>query len=211
MRVSRGGGFTLLEVLAAVAILGIAYITLGSTGIQGLQHEGEARRRLQASLIADAVIAEIESQLEAGVAPPLGQDEREVDGFTIAIEVTPFTIDVPEEAEGSGQRLGNARSRLGGADAQEQQPVIEGPSLLGGGKGPNVSPLRKIDARVVWTEGVGERSVSRTTFGLDREAAGPTIDAIEQAQAAAQGQQPQGRDAENPLGGGESGPIGNQQ
>ena len=44
----RPDGFTLLEVLASVAILGIAYITLGSSGIQGLQHEGEARRRLEA-------------------------------------------------------------------------------------------------------------------------------------------------------------------
>lgn len=211
MRSRSPGGFTLLEVLAAVAILGIAYITLGSSGIQGLQHEGEAKRRLKASLIADSAIAEIEMQLEAGVTPPLGQNESEVDDFAIAIEVAPFSIDIPEEDESSGKRLGNARSRLGGSDATPQ-PVIEGPSLLGGGKGPAAqSPLRKIDVRVVWNEGFAERSVVRTTFGLDREAAGPTIDAIEQAQAAAQGQQQQGADAANPLGGGESGPVGNPQ
>jgi hypothetical protein len=65
--------------------------------------------------------------------------------------------------------------------------------------------------RVSWNEGFGERTLSRTTFGLDREAAGPTIDAIE-AQAAAQGQrQAPGAGAANPLGGGESGPIGNPQ
>ncbi len=204
------GGFTLLEVMAAVAILGIAYITLGSSGIQGLQHEGEARRRFRASLLADSALAEIEAQLEAGVAPPLGQDEREDDGFKVAIEVTPFTIDIPEEEAASGKRLGNARSRLGGADAQSSQPLIPGPSLLGGGKGPGgASPLRRIDVHVVWEEGFAERSVSRTTFGIDREAAGPTIDAIEQAQAA--GQQQQGGAAANPLGGGESGTIGTPQ
>ena len=38
----RREGFTLLEVLAAVAILGIAYIALGSSGIQGLQHDQQA-------------------------------------------------------------------------------------------------------------------------------------------------------------------------
>jgi hypothetical protein len=198
-------------VLAAVAILGIAYITLGSSGIQGLQHEGEAKRRLRASLLADSAVAEIEMQLEAGVTPPLGQDEREVDGFAIAIEVAPFSIEIPEETDESGKRLGNARSRLGGSDASPQ-PAIEGPSLLGGGKGPGAqSPLRRIDVRVAWNEGFAERSVARTTFGLDREAAGPTIDAIERAQAEAQGQQSQGGEAANPLGGGESGTIGNPE
>ena len=63
----RDGGFTLLEVMAAVAILAIAYISLGSGGMQGLQHEGEARRKLQASLLADSVLSEI----EAGIAPAL--------------------------------------------------------------------------------------------------------------------------------------------
>jgi prepilin-type N-terminal cleavage/methylation domain-containing protein len=211
-RSQRRAGFTLLEVLAAVAILGIAYITLGSSGIQGLQHEGEAKRRLQASLLADSALADVETQLEAGVTPPLGQEERETDGFKVSIEVSPFSIDIPDEAGTTGKRLGKARSRLGGSEAQSAQPVIPGPSLIGAGKGPGaVSPLRKIDVRVVWNEGFGERTVARTTFGIDREAAGPTIDAIEQSQAAAQGQQPQGGAAPNPLGGGKPGTIGNQQ
>jgi prepilin-type N-terminal cleavage/methylation domain-containing protein len=208
---NRTSGFTLLEVLAAVAILGIAYITLGSSGIQGLQHEGEAKRRLQASLLADSAIAEIEMQIEAGIAPPLGQDELEVDGFMIETEVAPFSIDIPEETDESGKRIGNARSRLGGSDAAPQ-PLIEGPSLLGGGGPGAPSPLRRIDVRVGWSEGFAERSVTRTTFGLDREAAGPTIDAIEQAQAAARApQRQQGDDAANPLAGGEAGTIGNPQ
>jgi hypothetical protein len=101
-------------VLAAVAILGIAYITLGSSGIQGLQHEGEARRRFQASLLADSVLSEIEAGLEAGVAPPIGTDEREADDFKIEVEIAPFSIVVPEEEGEGGKRLGNARSRLGG-------------------------------------------------------------------------------------------------
>jgi prepilin-type N-terminal cleavage/methylation domain-containing protein len=210
---AQRGGFTLLEVLAAVAILGIAYIALGSSGIQALQHEGESRRRLQASLLADSELAEIETQLEAGLAPQLGKNEREAEGFQVAVEVTPFTIDIPEENTASGQRLGKARSRLGGSDAQRlPQPVIPGPSLLGGGQGAGaVSPLRKIDVRVTWNEGFGERSVARTTFGLDREAAAPTIDALN-AQTAAQSQQKKpGAPAANPLNGGKSGPIGTQQ
>ena len=206
-------GFTLLEVLAAVAILGIAYIALGSSGIQGLQHEGEARRRFQASLLADSVLSEIETGLEAGVVPPIGTDEREADDFKIEVEIAPFSIVVPEEEGKGGKRLGNARSRLGGSDEQAPQPVAPGPSLLGGERAPGaVSPLRKVDVRILWNEGFGERMVSRTTFALDREAAGPALQAIAQSQAAARGQQQQQQPAApNPLGGGETGTIGTPQ
>ncbi len=205
-------GFTLLEVLAAVAILGIAYITLGSSGIQGLQHEGEARRRFQASLLADSVLSEIEAGLEAGAAPELGTDERAEGEFKIEVEVAPFSIVVPEEDGAGGKRLGNARSRLGGSEAQAPQPVIPGPSLLGGERGPGaVSPLRKVEVRITWNEGFGERSVSRTTFALDAEAARATLDAIAQVQTTGRGQQQQQPVAPNPLGGGRQGTIGTPQ
>jgi prepilin-type N-terminal cleavage/methylation domain-containing protein len=207
----RPDGFTLLEVLAAVAILGIAYITLGSSGIQGLQHEGEARRRLEASLLADSVLFDIEDAIEWHVAPPLGDEEREEGDFTIAVKVSPFSIVVPEETGKDGKRLGDARSRLGGSGEQAQPPVIPGPSLLGGDSGPGaVSPLRRIDVHITWNEGFGERSVTRTTFALDHDAALGTLQAIEQSLAASRNQQQQPA-ATNPLGGGDQGTIGNPQ
>lgn len=204
------GAFTLLEVMAAVAILALSYTTLASSGIIGLQREGEARRRIEASLVADGVLAEIETAIEAGGTPPLGQEEREVGDFLVDVEVTAFSIEIPEEEGPGGQRLGNERSRLGGEN-KETPDVIPGPSLLGGaGPGGAVSPLRRIDVRVVWDEGFGEGEVSRTTFALDPEAAGPTIEAIEQAQAAAAGAA-KAPGAPNPLGGGDPGTIGTQQ
>jgi prepilin-type N-terminal cleavage/methylation domain-containing protein len=210
---SSNGAFTLLEVMAAVAILALSYTTLASSGIIGLQREGEARRRIEASLVADGVLAEIETGIEAGGAPPLGREEREFDGFRVDVEITSFSIEIPEEEGPGGQRLSHARSRLQG-DQEQAQDVIPGPSLLGG-DGPSgaVSPLRRIDVRVVWDEGFGEREVSRTTFALDPEAAGPTIDAIEQAQAAAAsaGAAPAQPGAPNPLGGGNQGTIGTGQ
>jgi len=208
---SHGDGFTLLEVLAAVAILGMAYIALGSSGIQGLQHEGEARRRLEASLLADSVLFDIEDTLGWGVTPPLGDDEREDGDFKIAVKVAPFSIVVPDEQGKGGKRLGDARSRLGGSDAQAQQPAIPGQSLLGGGGPGAASPLRRIDVKIVWNEGFGERSVSRTTFALDSDAARETLNTIAQSLVAAKGQQPQQPAAPNPLGGGKQGTIGNAQ
>lgn len=191
-------GFTLLEVLAAVAILAIAYTTLGSSGLQGLQQEGEARRRLQASLLADATIAEIESAIEAGTAPPVGEEETESEDYRIQVSVEPFTLVVPEvEAGGGGKRLGNAQSRLGGERSSAQ--AAPGESLLGpsgAGRG-GQSPLRRIAVRVVWDEGFGERVAARTTFALDGEAAAATIQALAQAAANAQ----DAAQPNNPLGG----------
>jgi len=191
-------GFTLLEVLAAVAILAIAYTTLGSSGLQGLQQEGEARRRLQASLLADAAIAEIESAIEAGTAPPVGEKESENEDYRILVSVEPFTLVVPEgEAGGGGKRLGNAQSRLGGDRGAGQ--VAPGNTLLGpsgAGRG-GQSPLRRIAVRVVWDEGFGERFAARTTFALDGEAAAATIQAPTQAAANTQG----AAQPNNPLGG----------
>ena len=64
---------------------------------------------------------------------------------------------------------------------------------------------------IVWNEGFGERSVSRTTFALDPDSARGTLDAIAQSLTAAKGQQPQRPSAPNPLGGGNPGKIGNAQ
>ncbi len=59
-------GFTLLEVLGAVAILGISYAVLVTVAIQGARAIGESQRRLDASLIADVQLTEIELAAELG-------------------------------------------------------------------------------------------------------------------------------------------------
>ena len=63
MRISDGG-FTLIEVLGAVAILAILYTTLATVAIRGLRSEGESRRMLEASLLADWQLSEFELELE---------------------------------------------------------------------------------------------------------------------------------------------------
>lgn len=187
----RARGFTLLEVLAAVAILAIAYSQLGASGIQGLQHEGEARRRIAASLLADALITEIEAGIESGLAPPVGEEENEIEGFRTSIVVEPFTLEVPEEDAEGGKRIGRQRSRLGGERAQQPAPSA-GPSLLGADGGPGAtSPLRRIEVRVAWDEGFGERHTARVTYALDAEAASGTLAALGQAAAQQQQQQQQ--------------------
>jgi prepilin-type N-terminal cleavage/methylation domain-containing protein len=198
MRSERRRGFTLLEVLAAVAILAIAYSQLGASGIQGLQHEGEARRRIEASLLADSAVTEIESSIEAGTVPPVGEDEREQGAYRIKVAVDPYTLAVPDEEEKEGHRIGQAKSRLGG-DAGAAPPPAAGPSLLGGDRGA-VSPLRRIVVSVAWDEGFGERITTRVTYALDAEAAAGTLGALAEGAAAAQQQQQQAQPGGQPQG-----------
>ena len=151
-------GFTLLEVLAAVAILGIWYVMLAAAAIQGLQRQGESHRRLEASFVADDVIAEIEAALSGGTAPETGVDEFERGDFKVRVEVEPFALDVPPPAaipRDSGSRL-----------ALPNLVVV--PNLLGGaGPTGEPSPLRSVRVQVSWTEGHDERSVIRATYAFD--------------------------------------------
>src|SRR5262247_3649626 len=80
-------GLTLLEVLGAVALLAILYTVLAKNAIEGLRSEGESRRRLEASLLADERLAEIELKLASGASPPTGHDEEEREGFRVVTEV----------------------------------------------------------------------------------------------------------------------------
>lgn len=156
-------GFTLLEVLAAVAILGLWYVVLASLAIQGLRAEGESARRLRASLLVDEIVADFETQLASGSAPALGSDEMERDGYQVRIEITPFEL--PSWLQDPGGT--NAPAATGG-----RRGIAS--SLLRGHAG-NPSPLRTIRVEVAWREGFEERHVRRTTFGFDLQAAGPLL------------------------------------
>jgi len=157
-------GFTLLEVLAAVAIFGLVFTALASVSMQWIAAEGDNARRLRASLLADAVLADLEAQLAGGAAPAVGETEEERDGFRVRIEVTPFEAP-PGLLPGAEQTAPVARSRTAAANA---------PTLFGGDPA-RPGPLRTIRIHVIWQEGVSDRSVTRTTWGLDREAAGQIL------------------------------------
>lgn len=160
-------GFTLLEVLAAVAILGIWYVILAAVGIQGLRAEGESQRRLEAGFIADEVLAQIEAGAAAGVAPDEGITEEERDEFTVRIEVYSFDLDVPEP------ELTTYPSSTTAPAASEAPYLLAGNGLLA------PSPLRRVRVEILWTEGASERSVIRDTFAVDLESSREALRALE--------------------------------
>jgi type II secretory pathway pseudopilin PulG len=147
MRCARAGrGFTLLEVLGAVLVLAVLYTVLAEIAITGLRAEGENRRRLEASLIADDMLMEVESSLLAGDVPPIGREEDVDDPYTIVLEVRAIDPNsfLPPDPFG--------------------RPSIAA-ELLGGDR--DESPLRVIEVSVAWLEVEDERIVRRTTFAFD--------------------------------------------
>ena len=133
--------FTLLEVLAAVAILGIWFAVLANTGIRGLRAEGRNLRHIHASLLADQTLAQLEMDIEDGVFPEAGVTELEVGDeseFQVEIETTRF-----EDAE-----LNDGENAL--------MPLLaEAPTVY--------AEAHVVEIRVTWLEAYDEEVVTRTT------------------------------------------------
>jgi len=144
--------FTLLEVMAAVAVVAIVFTTLARVASQGLQSQGTSRRRFEASLLADRALADIEADLQEGIVPELGQSDSEEGIFDVSLEVLPFDLAAAIPADpGETRDAGGPSSSKAEANAE-------------------ATPIRVIEVRVRWEEGFDEFEVVRTTFGLDRSA-----------------------------------------
>jgi prepilin-type N-terminal cleavage/methylation domain-containing protein len=143
---------TLLEVMAAVALLGIVYTFLAKAATQGVRSEADSRRRMEASLLADATLAEIETRLALGEALQLERTEDENEGFRVSVEVTPFEL----AAELAGKLTGTA-------------PEVPIAFSAAGAKAPSL--VQRVEVRVVWHDGIFERSAQRVTFAFDTQAA----------------------------------------
>ena len=155
-------GFTLFEVLGAVAILAIVYTTLSGVAIHWLRSEGESRRMLEASMIADWEVSEFELELDTGVAPELGVTEFEEDGLTLTWEVTPFETKIFKTAQEQEQER-NARN------PDTQSVAISTPQTNPADT--TAPPFLQIELRVSWLEAGEERFVARTLFAVDEDAA----------------------------------------
>lgn len=154
-------GFTLIEVLAAAIIMAMFYGVLSAKGVEGFVLEGDADRRLRASLVADRWLADLETEVAQGAAPPTGTREVDSDGYRVRIEVEPFVL--PMEAL-LPERPGNPRRP---ADAR---------SLLSPEASRGPPPLRSLAVTVSWNDGLAEHAVHRNTFLLDGETVAATLE-----------------------------------
>ena len=142
-------GFTLIEVMAAVLVVGLLYTVLASSYIDAVGRVGTSHRAAHAALLADQALADLEEQMAIGVMPPLERTEEEVDDlYTLRIDVLPFDVLalVPEELI---------------PETEGAAPSLLDPDNL------EQARLRRIDVRVVWEELGEERDVSRSTLAFD--------------------------------------------
>jgi prepilin-type N-terminal cleavage/methylation domain-containing protein len=181
MRISERG-FTLFEVLGAVAILAILYTTLSTVAIRGLRSEGESRRMLEASLLADWELSAFELELQTGAAPEIGiTKSEEQDGFTVTWEVTPFQTNIFKTA------LEKEQEKNAANPAAQTAPVPTGQT---GATDAIAPPFLRVELRVSWFEAGNERSVTRTIFAVDEDAAAKFAAASVLNEARVEGEQP---------------------
>jgi len=174
------GGFTLFEVLGAVAILAIVYTTLSGVAIHWLRAEGESRRILEASLIADWEVSEFELELDTGVAPEIGIIQSEDDdGLTLTWEVTPLQTKIFKTA------LEKEQER---AAANPDIPIPPVPVAQAAATDAIAPPFLQVELRISWLEAGNERIVKRTLFAVDEDAAAKLAAAAVPAQATPDGE-----------------------
>jgi prepilin-type N-terminal cleavage/methylation domain-containing protein len=160
-RARRNAGFSLLEVLGAIAILGIWFAIISEIAMLGLRNEGRSHRAMLASLVADEVLAEMEIGMLTGQFPEISTDEEQRDGYTVVTNVEPYDLQLPEPTNTPlNRRSGEGSAATGGKPGSPFKRL--------GGSSPNAdSPLLRVKIEVVWFEGNGEDSVTRETFVVD--------------------------------------------
>jgi prepilin-type N-terminal cleavage/methylation domain-containing protein len=80
-------GFTLIEVMAAVFMLGLFVAAISQLLTQAQRNEGAARQRARAAALADRTLAEIEEGIARGAPPALGQRETREGDLIATTEV----------------------------------------------------------------------------------------------------------------------------
>jgi len=83
-RTRRGEfGLTLLEVLAAAMIFAMVMTVLISTSSTAVHNVGVSARRLEANLVAEEMLADLEIQMKQGIAPEIDENELTRDPYAM--------------------------------------------------------------------------------------------------------------------------------
>ncbi len=150
------GGFTLLEVMVAVTILGVALVAIFASEVGAVRTGARARRLTTATLLARCKMGEIEELVMREGLPAVssrGTDEccegAEVEGFECEWEieriVLPDEIMMGEEGEEGGGPLDGILGGAGGDPSAAGGVPLSGPpspdmlmsgAMLGGGGDP---------------------------------------------------------------------------
>ncbi|MEZ4279240.1 MAG: prepilin-type N-terminal cleavage/methylation domain-containing protein [Myxococcota bacterium] len=170
-------GLTLLEVLAATMIFALVMTVLVGTSTTAVHRSGVAARRLEANLLADAIVADLEIDMRKQIAPVLERTEwtTEDENYVVRVQNRSIQEALAAPAETVADEVAEANG------APSPGPSGAGATQIGGGAGigtllagelPEVAKhLRQYDIEVVWIGPDGPESLTRTTFAFDWQAA----------------------------------------
>ena len=143
-------------------IFAMVMTVLVGTSSTAVHRSGKAAKRLEANLIADAFLADLEIQIKQRIAPTLDETESNREDFTIQAK----RVSLLGEAAG-GPALG-----LGGfGDADEGAGATEIAGLLANDLPEVIKHLYQYEIDVSWVDSSGVQNVTRTTFAFDWQAA----------------------------------------
>ena len=125
----RPDGFTLIEVVGAVAIVGIVFLMLSTATFRGIVAEANARRLLEASLVADDALAEVEVQMLMSLPIEIDSEALgDIDGdglaeYELVAEITPYNPSAelaPAGATSTGAPFLDSRPSSPGANSTDE-------------------------------------------------------------------------------------------
>ncbi len=205
----RSAGFTLLEVLVAVAILGVALASIFSSEAGAIKVANRARRSAYATVLARCKLGEIEEDILKDGLPAISAEDTdaccedaEIEGFTCAWSIGRIVL--PDQVEEEGGVLeDDAASGAGGGDplgGQTLDSLMSGGGASMGGlsemamsytypvlKSTIEEQVRRVTVEVRWQEGARTQSFEVVQYVVaDAPMAAGTQDAIDQAIGGAQ-------------------------
>jgi prepilin-type N-terminal cleavage/methylation domain-containing protein len=181
MRRNRDRAFTLIEVMAAVFMLGLFVAAISQLLTQARRNEGYARLQAHATELADRAVAEIEEGLARGAAPPLGERETGDGDWIVTTAVTPFDATTLAAAAAADPHS---------TPATKQAPAgswLESPAAKAN------PPLLEIAVRVSWKDAPVDAetqqpfAIRRRTFALNPAALEGLSDADADAESGPSG------------------------
>ena len=99
MQISKKNGFTLLEVMIAMAILAITLVVVFQSQSQSISMAGRARFETTAALLAQSKIAEIEAADSENVVSDSGDFGDDFPDYTWQVDVTETEIELLKKIE----------------------------------------------------------------------------------------------------------------
>ncbi len=127
----RSNAFTLIEVMAAVFILGLFVASISAILTQAQRQEGDARRRARAAAYADRLLAEVDESVLRGAALTPGSRETREEDLSATTTIAAFdpAALLPPGAEpepgASGRAEPTPSGWLAGPNAKTAPPILE--------------------------------------------------------------------------------------